>query len=265
MATIAPRGLNCWNASGRSGPWLHPWPFISLGQGLGRDQSQQGPPQARPSSESRWFHVVLVAFACGPVEPPFSTVKYQRRRIEETFPSRPVGRHCSARWMIMGGMNRTDQVDFVPATAEHEAFVGELSAEVFARFGDYETTLPGWLRLPWVRTVVATSVGKPIGFAMYVTQSEESRVTELLAIAVAPLSQLRGVGRKLLGHVERAAVQAHDSGVGSGVVLTVAVDNHAARYLLESSGYVVVPDSQGLYPTGLASLSMCKRLASDKC
>jgi ribosomal-protein-alanine N-acetyltransferase len=147
----------------------------------------------------------------------------------------------------------------VPATARDIGFVRRLSAEAFARFGRYDRLLPGLMPLPWVRTAIAMLGDEPLGFAMYSLEGRASGEIDLVAIAVDPRWQSRGVGRALLGFVESEALAVCREGPAS-VRLTVAEDNTAARGLFEGSGYLVIPGERGLYDGGQRSMGLRKRL-----
>ena len=93
----------------------------------------------------------------------------------------------------------------VLARETHRDFVRRLSAEVFERFGDYDTMLPEWMSRPWVWTFIAEAANEPVGFAMFTARVGGDAEVELLAIAVSPAWQVRGVGRLLLEQVERTS------------------------------------------------------------
>ena len=141
-----------------------------------------------------------------------------------------------------------------PGVAVDRAFIRELSALVFARFGDYETTLPLMARRPDVHTLIAEADRQRIGFAMYTMDAPEA---DLLAIAVLPERQSQGAGKLLLQEVESAVRGC----AGEALVrLSVALDNTLARRLFERCGYQYRPEEQGVYPGGQPSITMWKRL-----
>lgn len=148
-----------------------------------------------------------------------------------------------------------------PATAADRCFIRELSARVFARFGDYETTLPLMAALPDVRTFVAEAGTEAVGYAMVTFDTPAE--AELLAIAVRPEWQAQGVGRLLLRQAESAARNHVDPQALATMHLSVALDNHSARCMFERSGYEYLPDDQGVYPGGQPSIRMRKRLRLD--
>ena len=150
-----------------------------------------------------------------------------------------------------------DRIEIGPADPGDVDFVRTLSAKVFARFGDYGTSLPLTMAFPWVRTVVARVEGLAVGFAMYSEEDLPRREIDLVAIAVDPGRQTRGIGRKLLAHVEsetRALIPEGEAAVR----LTVAEDNAVARGLFEKSGYVRLPGRKGIYPAGQRALTLRK-------
>ena len=146
-----------------------------------------------------------------------------------------------------------------PAGATDVAFVRCLSASVFARFGDYEALLPALMDDPRVRTAVAWSGTTRLGFAMYLPVDDAPGEVDLVALAVEPAWQGRGVGRALLAFVEHEA-RARAGGGTSSVRLTVAEDNAAARRLFEGTGYRPIDGEQGRYDGGQRSMGLRKRL-----
>ena len=73
---------------------------------------------------------------------------------------------------------------------------------------------------------------------------------EILAIAVAPEHQGRGVGRALLSQVEELARQYR----GREIHLHTAKDNLFARLLFERAGYKVLGSKKRYYPQGQAAV-----------
>ena len=148
----------------------------------------------------------------------------------------------------------------VPLREEHRVFVRELSAEVFARFGDYEMLLPHLAGLSSVATFVAEVEGRPAGFAMLTLDARLAGEMELSAIAVVPELQRRGIARRLVQRVEAEALARCAGPTPPAISLAVAEDNPAARRLFESAGYRVVPGGEDSYPRGQPSLTLRKVL-----
>jgi ribosomal protein S18 acetylase RimI-like enzyme len=149
-------------------------------------------------------------------------------------------------------------IRIVPAGAEHREFVQRLSADVFARFGDYRTMLPRMMRLPWILTAIAEVRGRPVAFAMYSLEDLPRGEIDLVAIAVEPVWESRGVGRALLAHVEREADRLAPGGAAAAVRLTVARDNERARRVFERTGFHRIPGEEGIYPGGQRSITLRK-------
>ncbi len=151
-------------------------------------------------------------------------------------------------------------VTLVPAEEKDRGFVRRLSAAVFARFGDYDRTLPVWMGMPEIGTVVARIDDEPVAFAMYETKTLAPGILDLLAIAVTPSWQSRGIGRRLLGHCEELARDRRTPEGLAEVEVTVAEDNDPARRLFDRSGYLVDPSGSGSYPAGQRALTLRKRV-----
>jgi ribosomal-protein-alanine N-acetyltransferase len=110
------------------------------------------------------------------------------------------------------------------------------------------------LRDPDVRTLVVED-GTPIAYLMLrYTQGHE--MAELLSLAVSPQYRRQGIGRRLMGSMERVAA---GSGAGT-VMLCVRPDNLEAVNLYLSQGYEVLARCQGYYEDGADADMMVKRL-----
>jgi ribosomal protein S18 acetylase RimI-like enzyme len=111
-----------------------------------------------------------------------------------------------------------------------------------------------------VRTAVAWSGTTRTGFAMYVPVDEVPGELDLVAIAVEPAWQARGVGRALLAFVEDEARTLAGGRSACSVRLTVAEDNAVARGLFEGTGYRPIDGEHGRYDGGQRSMGLRKRL-----
>lgn len=152
-----------------------------------------------------------------------------------------------------------EKLSFRLATEEDRGFVRQLSAGVFSLFGDYEEVLTRWLLQPGVLTVIGSVNGSAAGFAILQLAEKRnwfSSTGELLALAVIPEYQGRGVGGALLRHVEKLASQA---GL-SRIRLHTALDNIPARNLFQKAGYRKVGSEKSYYPKGQSAVMMMKTL-----
>ena len=95
---------------------------------------------------------------------------------------------------------------------------------------------------------------------MYAATTQSMHELNLLAIAVLPAWQARGVGRRLLERVEAVAADSIANDGTAYVRVTVAEDNTRARRLFERSGYEALPGHEGAYPVGQRSLELRKKI-----
>lgn len=151
-------------------------------------------------------------------------------------------------------------------------FVREVAVQVFAQFGDYGRILPTWLVHDGVLTHVAEQLAaeeaaRPVGFTMLgfypsvpgPTEGDEF-VADLLAIAVAPPAQGRGVGRRLLEHAI-AQVQAAARRLPIRELrLSVADTNMRARRLFQQFHFRLVHGDHGFYDGGQLALHLARPL-----
>jgi ribosomal-protein-alanine N-acetyltransferase len=143
------------------------------------------------------------------------------------------------------------------ARPEDAAFLDELTGEAFDAYGDYRWLVEAWAADPEVEVTVAEHDGTPAGaaFLAFPGEAPETKVGDLLALAVAPPHRGRGIGRALLAHVvARARDEARRHGI-STLRLAVAESNAAARQLFESVGFAYYK-AEGSYPRGQKALHM---------
>jgi ribosomal protein S18 acetylase RimI-like enzyme len=147
--------------------------------------------------------------------------------------------------------------------------VRSIAVQVFSHFGDYGRILPTWLVHDGVVTHIAETLGdgpqrKPIGYTMlgfYPARPGErggpdALVADLLAIAVAPQAQGRGVGKRLLEHaLQQVRVAARRLHVVE-LRLSVAETNTRARTLFAQFGFHLVDGEHGYYDGGQMALHM---------
>ena len=143
-------------------------------------------------------------------------------------------------------------------------------AEAYRDLGDYTRILPSWLEQPGVLAWIdhdASSRGR--GFAMLGFYSEDTGkpvgtqqvVADLLALAVLPVYQRRGIGQRLLVHVIEVAERVAPASQIAQLRLTVAEDNLGAQRLYARSGFTIV-DGSATYDRGQRALRMARRLGS---
>lgn len=152
---------------------------------------------------------------------------------------------------------------FRVARESDREFVRSLSRTSFSRFGDYETILDEYFDLSENRTVVAEEEGAPVGFFMLSDDPHARFALHLLAIAVVPEHQGRGLGRRLLRHAVRLAEETLRPGEVRWVCLDVAEDNERAKRLFSSEGFERADGETGTYPGGQVSWAMTKMIHRD--
>ena len=141
-------------------------------------------------------------------------------------------------------------------------------AEAYHDLGDYTRILPSWLEQPGVLAWIDYDVqGRGRGFAMlgfYLddpTASAGSQViADLLALAVLPSFQRRGIGTKLLHHVIEVAERVAPSSHISSLRLTVAESNTGAQRLYARHGFRII-DGSATYDRGQRALRMARPLS----
>jgi ribosomal protein S18 acetylase RimI-like enzyme len=146
--------------------------------------------------------------------------------------------------------------------ADHRWIIAT-GADAYRDLGDYTRILPSWLEQPGVLAWIDHDlVGRGRAFAMlgfYVEVPSPSAevVADLLALAVLPVFQRRGIGTKLLAHVIEVAERVAPLSRISALRLTVAETNTAAQRLYARAGFRVVEGS-ATYDRGQRALRMMR-------
>jgi ribosomal protein S18 acetylase RimI-like enzyme len=139
-------------------------------------------------------------------------------------------------------------------------------AEAYADLGDYTRILPSWLEQPGVLAWIDHDTNHASrGFAMLGFYMEDQGggspqvIADLLALAVLPAHQRKGIGGKLLSHVIEVAERVAPSSHIQTLRLTVAEDNVGAQRLYERTGFSIV-DGNATYDRGQRALRMARPL-----
>lgn len=163
----------------------------------------------------------------------------------------------------------------------------DVGARVYAPLGDYRAILPDWVRHPGVFGFVCEDDGAdPLGYILVgfyrpadLVEPELSglvdaatrdldddltapgvHVGDLLAIAVEPAAQSRGVGSRLLAYAIDLATVAGERMTVPELRLTVADSNAGAQRLFARNGFVVMNERHGAYDGGQVAVRMRRRL-----
>jgi ribosomal protein S18 acetylase RimI-like enzyme len=154
------------------------------------------------------------------------------------------------------------------STAEDGDWIRDVAAEVYAPLGDYRTIIPSWLAQPGVLGFVyedETAGGDPRrGFILLgfydLPQKDGAYIADLLAIAVAPAHQAKGVGKQLLEYAVELATLAGQRVPVPEMRLTVADTNTGAQRLFRRFGFENLDEHHGTYDEGQRAIRMRRRL-----
>lgn len=165
------------------------------------------------------------------------------------------------------------------ADVSDHAWIVTVGADAYRDLGDYTRILPSWLEQPGVLAWIDHDMqGRGRGFAMLGFYTEEpvrptapspdgiqrqQVVADLLALAVMPVFQGKGIGARLLEHVIEVAERVAPASRISQLRLTVAENNTGAQRLYARNGFHVVEGS-ATYDRGQRALRMVRPLASAK-
>jgi ribosomal protein S18 acetylase RimI-like enzyme len=151
------------------------------------------------------------------------------------------------------------------ATAEDADWIREVAADVYASFGDYGTIIPSWLKHPGVLAFIEEERERRgfilVGFYEPKGAPKGTYIADLLAIAVAPAHQRKGVGRMLLEYAVDLATLAGRRVAVPEIRLTVADTNASAQRLFTAAGFEMIDEHHGRYDGGQRAIRMRKILA----
>lgn len=160
------------------------------------------------------------------------------------------------------------------AEVQDHPWIIATGAAAYRDLGDYTRILPSWLEQPGVLAWIDDDIhGRGRGFAMLGFYTEEAAATattrsnghqqqviaDLLALAVLPGFQRRGIGSKLLVHVIDVAERVAPSSRISQLRLTVAEDNIGAQRLYARNGFHII-EGAATYDRGQKALRMVRAL-----
>lgn len=158
------------------------------------------------------------------------------------------------------------------ADASDHPWIVATGAEAYRDLGDYTRILPSWLEQPGVLAWIDHDLqGRGRGFAMLgfyledagppeVANRPSDVIADLLALAVLPTCQNKGIGTKLLHHVIEVAERVAPTSRITALRLTVAESNTGAQRLYARNGFRVV-DGAATYDRGQRAIRMARPLA----
>jgi ribosomal protein S18 acetylase RimI-like enzyme len=153
------------------------------------------------------------------------------------------------------------------AEATDHPWIIATGAEAYRDLGDYTRILPSWLDQPGVLAWIDQDLAgrgrafAMLGFYLEATSPNGEVVADLLALAVLPVFQHRGIGTRLLTHVIEVAERVAPSSRITTLRLTVAEANTSAQRLYARAGFRMV-DGSTTYDRGQRALRMARPLVS---
>jgi ribosomal protein S18 acetylase RimI-like enzyme len=157
-----------------------------------------------------------------------------------------------------------------PATPDDLPEVRRIARSVFAEYGEYGNLLPKFFSTQGVTSYVARIGGEVIGFVMlgflpWSGGDEESAdwIGDLLAIAVSPEHQRRGVGGELMTQAFELATQMQEWRDVREVQLTCSAENEAGLGFFARHGFEVVNPDHGSYAGGQIAVRLARRLSGS--
>jgi ribosomal protein S18 acetylase RimI-like enzyme len=152
-----------------------------------------------------------------------------------------------------GPLGRIPDIGIRDGRSSDRDFVAQLARRVFWEYGDYEGILPSCLGDPRFHTLIGECEDRAVGFCML---SIGDGVGEIVAVAVDPPWQGRGIGRRLMQEM-----LADSRGMGIRVlVLRTAVGNLTAQGLFRRLGFEESRRIAGYYAGGQEAIGMRRRL-----
>ena len=150
-------------------------------------------------------------------------------------------------------------IDFREGEICDEDFIMRLSGQVFKIYGPYEEIISHWFKSNKSITIIALANGQRSGFAMIgepFSLYDFNNASEILAIAVVPENQGKGIGENLLKAINNKAVNLDIK----RLFLHTATDNFSAQRLFKRAGYRIWQTKRNFYPRGQDAFVMSLEL-----
>ncbi|MBF0475745.1 MAG: GNAT family N-acetyltransferase [Deltaproteobacteria bacterium] len=136
-------------------------------------------------------------------------------------------------------------------------FVADLAGKVLSEYGLYDKCLPDWLFLDGIVSLIAEKRRRPVGMAIIHLPDKMDNpglgfIVYILAMAVSPTFQRRGVGQALMRWIINYAVK----NKFENIVLHTAVANHQAINFYKKYNFEVTRLVRHYYPSGQDAFTM---------
>ncbi|MBF0498260.1 MAG: GNAT family N-acetyltransferase [Deltaproteobacteria bacterium] len=136
-------------------------------------------------------------------------------------------------------------------------FVADLAGKVFCEYGLYDQCLPDWLFQDGIVSLIAEIRRRPVGMAIVHMPENTSNygmglIVYILAMAVSPYFQRRGVGQALMRRIINDAIKNKIE----YIVLHTAVANHPAINFYKKHNFEVIRLVRHYYPSGQDAFTM---------
>lgn len=150
------------------------------------------------------------------------------------------------------------KVDFRRADSHDLPFITRLSEKAFSPYGPYDEIIACWASFAHIITVLIEEKGLSRGFAMInpILETGSFPKAELIAIAVVPEYQGRGIGKILLKYMEELA---RSLGIREMLIHTATV-NRVAQGFFARNGFIRRGLVDCYYPMGQEAMEMSKTL-----
>lgn len=150
-----------------------------------------------------------------------------------------------------------------PGDVEH---IRRLSKSVFSEFGPYASLLPRFFATQGVTTYMAREGKEVLGFVLlgFLPWADsdgakgEPWIADILAIAVKPTHQHRGVGRLLMRQAFVLTQEMADWREIREIQLTCAENNQIGLAFFKSLGFQVIDRNHGHYANGQKALRLSR-------
>ena len=158
-----------------------------------------------------------------------------------------------------------------PSQRKDLDLIQAISEDVFSEYDAYVRLLPRFFSTQGVTTYMARQAHETVGFLMIGflpwnagKRESDSWIADILAIAVVPRMQRRGIGRSMMDQALSLVSQMADWREVREIHLTCAESNKAGVGFFTRYGFRVIDPHHGRYLSGQNALRMAKPFPRDQ-